>query len=383
MNLSSSLESFFGAMGHMGDIGDLAPLAPGDRIVVGFSGGPDSTALLLGLAELSRRIPFDLLALHLDHGLDPGSAGRAVAAERLARSLGVPFAAERREVAAFRRPGEGSEAAGRRMRYERLARVGKETGARYVATAHHRDDQAETVLLRLLFGSGLSGLAGIRPVTPGKSPGEPVLVRPLLGFPRSALLAAVEAAGLQPVDDPTNRDLSLPRNRLRHHLLPRLAAADPGVPERLARLAARAAGARRRIEEAVDGALGPCADPSKLSIPRRAFAGLPAPLQSFALAALHHRAGAPYPASAAARAELLRQLTSPGRIGCDCGGGWRWEGRREERSRGRSRERTERLALVPPAGGASRRAAPRGFTYTFPEQVPEQLMTPEVTTDGA
>jgi tRNA(Ile)-lysidine synthase len=360
MNLSSSLESFFK---------EQAPLAPGDRIVIGFSGGPDSTALLLGLTELSRRIPLDLLALHLDHGLDPGSAGRAVAAEGLARSLGVPFVAERREVAAFRRPGEGCEAAGRRMRYERLAARAQETGApgsRYFATAHHRDDQAETVLLRLLFGSGLAGLAGIRPVTPGRSPGEPVLVRLLLGLPRSALLAAVEAAGLQPVDDPTNRDLSLPRNRLRHHLLPRLAAADPDLPERLARLAARAAGARRRIEEAVDAALGPSADPSKLSIPRRAFAGLPAPLQSFALAALHHRAGAPYPASAAARAELLRQLTSPGRIGCDCGGGWRWEGR----SRGRSRERTERLALVPPPGGTGRRAAPRGFTYTFPEQVP-------------
>jgi tRNA(Ile)-lysidine synthase len=377
MNLSSSLASFFGDIGHIGGIGDMAPLAPGDRIVVGFSGGPDSTALLLGLAELSRRILLDMLALHLDHGLDPGSAGRARAAERLAGRLGVPFAAERWEVAALRRPGEGSEAAGRRMRYERLASFGKETGARYIATAHHLDDQAETVLLRFLFGSGLSGLAGIRPVTPGKTPGEPVLVRPLLAVPRSALLAAVEGAGLQPVDDPTNRDISLPRNRLRHRLLPKLAAADPGLAERLARLAARAAGARRRIEEAVDGVLGPSptpglADiPGGVSVPRRAFAGLPAPLQPFALAALHQRAGAPYPASAAARAELLRQLTSPGRVGCDCGRGWRWEGRREKRSRGGSWETSERLTLVPPPGGASRRAAPRGFTYTFPEQVPE------------
>jgi len=365
MDLSTLLERFFR---------ERAPLAPGDRIVVGFSGGPDSTALLAGLAQLARRIPLEVLALHLDHGLDPGSAGRALAAGRLARRLGVPFVAERREVAALRRPGEGFEAAGRRMRYERLSSLGKESGARYMATAHHQDDQAETVLLRLLFGSGLSGLAGIRPVTPSAA-GGPVLVRPLLDVPRRVLAAAVRAAGLQPVDDPTNRDLTLPRNRLRHRLLPELAAADPGLPERLARLAARAAGARRRIEELLDGALTPRTDPAtpaETSIPRRAFAGLPAPLQPFALAALHHRAGAPYPASARARAELLRQLTSPGRVGCDCGGGWRWEGQR-------SRESAERLALVPPPGGASRRASPGGFTYTFPEQA----WTPEVTTDGA
>jgi tRNA(Ile)-lysidine synthase len=378
MDLSILLERFFR---------ERAPLAPGDRIVVGFSGGPDSTALLAGLAQLARRIPLDLLALHLDHGLDPGSAGRAVAAARLAGRLGVPFAAERLEVGTFRRPGESLEVAGRRLRYERLAARAEATGApgapgdpgaRYLATAHHRDDQAETVLLRLLFGSGLAGLAGIRPVTVTGAAGGPVLVRPLLDVPRSALSAALAAAGLQPVDDPTNRDLSLPRNRLRHRLLPALAAADPGLPERLAGLAARAAGARRRIEEVLDEVLAPSGvpgAPARISISRRAFAGLPAPLQPFALAALHHRAGAPYPASSAARSELLRQLTSPGRIGCDCGGGWRWEGRRQERGR----EETERLALVPPQGGASRRAAPRGFTYTFPEPA----WTPEVMTDGA
>ncbi|HEV7515803.1 MAG TPA: tRNA lysidine(34) synthetase TilS [Thermoanaerobaculia bacterium] len=361
MNLSSTLERFFL---------ESAPLAPGDRIVVGFSGGPDSTALLAGLAQFARHLPFNILALHLDHGLDPGSAGRAAAAARLACRLGVPFVTERREVAALCRPGESLEVAGRRMRYERLASIGRETGARYTATAHHRDDQAETVLLRLLFGSGLTGLAGIRPVTPGApatpgTPGTPTLVRPLLDVPRSALLAAVAAAGLEPADDPTNRDLSLPRNRLRHRLLPELAAADPGLTERLARLAARAAGAGRRIEAVVDRVLAhrsdADADAAPISIPRRAFAGLPAPLQPFALAALHRRAGAPYPASSAARAELLRQLTRPGRIGCDCGGGWRWEGRREKRRQ----EDGERLALVPPPGGASRRAAPCGFTYTF------------------
>ncbi len=370
MHLVSLLARFFT---------ESAPLSPGDRIVVGFSGGPDSTALLASLAGLARERPVEILALHLDHGQDPGSAGRAAAAARLAGRLGVPFVGERWEVAALRHPGESFEVAGRRMRYERLAALRKETGARYVATAHHLDDQAETVLLRLLFGSGLAGLAGIRPVA---GP----LVRPLLAVPRSVLLTAVSAAGLEAIDDPTNRDPGPARNRLRHQLLPRLTAADPDLPARLARLAARAAGARERIEEALDRALAPLAADTGsggsggsggISIPRRGFAKLPAALRPFALGLLHARAGAPYPASAAAQAELLRQLASPGRIGCDCGGGWRWEGRREKRSK----ERAERLALVPPPGGAGRRAASRGFTYTFPAQTWPEAM-PEVTTDG-
>jgi tRNA(Ile)-lysidine synthase len=357
MNLVSLLARFFT---------ESAPLSPGDRIVVGFSGGPDSTALLAGLAGLARERPVEILALHLDHGQDPGSAGRAAAAAHLAGRLGVPFVGERWEITALRRPGESFEVAGRRMRYERLAALRAETGARYIATAHHLDDQAETVLLRLLFGSGLAGLAGIRPVA---GP----LVRPLLTVPRSVLLAAVTEAGLQAIDDPTNRDPGPARNRLRHQLLPRLTAVDPDLPARLARLAERAAGARERIEGIVDRALAlkPCSD--GISLSRHAFAALPSELRPFALSRLHRLAGAPYPASAAAQAELLRQLASPGRIGCDCGGGWRWEGRREKLSK----ERAERLALVPPPGGAGQRAAPRGFTYTFPA-----LARPEVTTDG-
>jgi tRNA(Ile)-lysidine synthase len=348
---------------------ESAPLSPGDRIIVGFSGGPDSTALLAGLAGLARERPVQILALHLDHGQDPGSAGRAATAACLAGRLGVPFVGERWEVAALRLPGESFEVAGRRMRYERLAALRQETGARYIATAHHLDDQAETVLLRLLFGSGLAGLAGIRPVA---GP----LVRPLLTVPRRVLLETVAAAGLQAIDDPTNRDPGPVRNRLRHGLLPRLMATDPDLPARLARLAERAAGARERIAEALDRALAPLASDTAsggISIPRRGFAQLPAALRPFALGLLHARAGAPYPASAAARAELLRQLASPGRIGCDCGGGWRWEGRRAKLSTGRA----ERLALVPPPGGAGRRAAAHGFTYTFPTEARH-----EVTTNG-
>ncbi|HZF14216.1 MAG TPA: tRNA lysidine(34) synthetase TilS [Thermoanaerobaculia bacterium] len=353
MHLPSILERFFR------QTASLSPLAAGDRILVAFSGGPDSTALLLGFSQLSRQLPLEILAVHLDHGLDPGSAGRAAAAAGLAGRLGVPFVAFRREIPALRHPGESLEVAGRRVRYDLFATLRAETGARYVATAHHRDDQAETVLLRLLFGSGLAGLAAIQPVSPSTG-----VVRPLLDVPRQALAAAVAAAGLSPVDDPTNGDLSLPRNRLRHQLLPALATADPDLPERLARLAARAAGARRRIEERLEEVLAPRVDPSGVSIERRGFEQLPESLRRFALGALHRRAGAPYPASAAARAELLRQLLAPHAVGCDCGGGWRWEGRRDGRTR--------RLAL---------RRAP-GFTYTL-RMSSDRAGSTEVKTDGA
>jgi tRNA(Ile)-lysidine synthase len=356
MNLLSILEHFFS---------HTAPLSPGDGVVVGFSGGPDSTALLLGLARLARGTPLTISAVHLDHGLDAGSTARAEAAARLAARIGVPLRTESRDVPALCRSGESLEVAARRVRYALLFAVRDEIGARFVATAHHRDDQAETVLLRLLFGSGLAGLAGIPPLAGA-------LVRPLLAAPRSALLAAVREAGLEPVEDPTNDDLGLPRNRLRHRILPALSGADPEFPARLARLAARAAGAGRRIEAVADARLSPrSAGSGRVSISWCGFAELPEALRPFALAALHRRAGAPYPASGPARAELLRQLTRPGAVGCDCGGGWRWEGRGDRT--------TGRLLLLPPPGGERRRAVPSGFTYTLP--VPG--VGSEVTPDGA
>src|SRR3954470_17839462 len=236
MDLLQRLEDFF------------RPLAEsGEGVVVAFSGGPDSTALLWGMAGIAPRLSLRLFAAHLDHALDAGSASRAAAAARLAARLGVPFVAARRGVLAG--SGESGEAAARRARYAFLEEVRQDAGARRVATAHHRDDQAETVLLRLLFGSGLEGLAGIRPVSPGRG----TVVRPLLGAPRAELAAAIPAE-LVPVDDPTNHDLAVPRNRVRHRLLPALDRGDrtdltdptdPGLASRLARLAgrARAAGA--------------------------------------------------------------------------------------------------------------------------------------------
>ncbi len=349
MDLLQRLEGFFRTPGVL--------LVPGDGVVVAFSGGPDSTALLWGMAELAPRLALRLFAAHLDHAMDDGSPARAAAAARLAGRLGVPFIATRREIL----DGESPEAAARRARYEFLEEVRRAAGARWVATAHHRDDQAETVLLRLLFGSGVEGLAGIRPV-------HGTVVRPLLEVPRAELGGAVSAAGLAPVDDPTNRDLAVPRNRVRHRLLPALQdndATDPADPDlacRLARLAGRARTAGDALDRRLAGLLTVSAEDGGVSVPRADLEKLPAELWPFALSWLHRRAAAPYPAGAAARAELLRQLGGPGRTASDCGGGWRWEARDG--------------LLVLRRAAETRKPVP-DFTYTL--EVPGELDIPEVS----
>ncbi|HEX5717371.1 MAG TPA: tRNA lysidine(34) synthetase TilS [Thermoanaerobaculia bacterium] len=298
MEILSTLEAFFRDLRD-----ETPPLDPGDGLIAAFSGGPDSTALLLGLVRLG----YPVTAAHLDHGMDPGSAERARAAARLAERLGVPFVTERREVP---RLGHSPEAAGRRVRYEFLEEVRVRTGARWIATAHHRDDQAETVLLRLIFGSGLEGLGGIRPV-------HGAVIRPLLALPRRELLASL--GDLEPVQDPTNQDLRIPRSRVRHLLLPRLGANDL-----LARVAGKARSAAARLERKVSGLLDVQEKEDGIAVERAALERLPAEILPFALAWLHRRAGAPWPAGSPARTELLRQL-GQGSAACDCGGGWRWE----------------------------------------------------------
>ena len=236
-------------------------------------------------------------------------------------------------------------------------------GARWVATGHHRDDQAETVLLRLLFGSGLEGLAGIRPVSSGIG----AVVRPLLGASRAELAAAVAAAGLATVEDPTNRDLTVPRNRVRHRLLPLLAADEPELSSRLARLGTRARAAGAALDRRLASLLATpetTLEAGGVAVERAALERLPDELWPFALAWLHRRAGAPYPAGAAACAELLRQLAGRGRRGrtaCDCGGGWRWE---------------TRGGLLTLRRAPTQEPVP-DFTYTL--QVPGELDVPEVS----
>src|SRR5262245_19723142 len=218
---------------------------PGDSVLVAVSGGPDSVALLHALAGLRAECGLTLTAGHVHHGLRPEADRDAEFVRGLAARLGCPVA-----VAAVRlpqRPGRSPEAAARAARYAALGRMARAAGASRIAMAHTADDQAETVLMRLLEGAGPRGLAGI-PIRRGP------VIRPLLEVDRAAVLAYLAAHGLPWVEDATNRDTKLLRNRIRHELLPLLGAHGwPRLPAALRRTAA----ASRELSEALDALLAP------------------------------------------------------------------------------------------------------------------------------
>jgi tRNA(Ile)-lysidine synthase len=231
------------------------------RVVVAVSGGADSTALLLALDELIRRrlLSVELKVAHLDHGLR-GEAGAADAhwVEELAHVRGYEFEAARARVA---KRGNLEQAA-RGARYEFLERVAREWGASLVATGHTLEDQAETVLLALLRGSGADGLGGMRPVR-ALSEAEPevLLARPLLAWARRAQTKAYCAArGVGVRDDAMNTDERFARVRVRGALIPLLETFNPRAVEAIARAAgllradadALARASARLLREAVD-----------------------------------------------------------------------------------------------------------------------------------
>ncbi len=212
-------------------------LPRGARVLAAVSGGADSVALAWLLAELSERGELVLVGLgHLNHqlrGADADADEAFVAA--LAERLGVPCQSSRADVAAMAAArSESLEVAARRARYAWLTEAAAVLGATHVATGHTRDDQAETVLLRLLRGAGTRGLSGIR-ATRG------LLIRPLLDCRREDLRAYLAARGETFREDASNADVSIPRNRLRHELLPVIQRISPGGVEALARTAALAA----------------------------------------------------------------------------------------------------------------------------------------------
>ncbi|HEU5322123.1 MAG TPA: tRNA lysidine(34) synthetase TilS, partial [Methylomirabilota bacterium] len=199
-----------------------AMLAGGETVLVGVSGGPDSVALLHALLALAPAWRLALHVLHVDHGLRPDSARDADVVRALGARLGVAV-----DVAAVR-VGPGSvEAAARAARHAALEAAADRLGAHRIALGHTADDQAETVLMRLLAGTGVRGLAGIPPCR-GR------LVRPLLDVRRAEVLQALEAAGLPWVEDPSNDDPTFFRNRVRHQLIPLLTSGDdPDIVSRL------------------------------------------------------------------------------------------------------------------------------------------------------
>jgi tRNA(Ile)-lysidine synthase len=184
-------------------------------LCVAFSGGPDSTALLHALAALPQAHARGLRALHVDHGLHADSGGWAMQAQAFCASLGIVCEVLRVDVS--QESGEGLEAAARHARYAAFAQAIRP--GEWLLLGHHRDDQAETVLLKLLRGAGPRGLGGMQAV---RTLGAGNLWRPLLELPRELLSAYVQEHRLPCIEDPSNGDTTLARNHLRHEILPRL-----------------------------------------------------------------------------------------------------------------------------------------------------------------
>ncbi|HSL24296.1 MAG TPA: tRNA lysidine(34) synthetase TilS [Vicinamibacterales bacterium] len=205
----------------------------GSRVIAAVSGGPDSVAMAHLLRELQGAAGLKLVGLaHLHHGLRGADADADEAfCRELGGSLAVEFVSERADVAAAAREWKTSvENAGRRLRYEFLERARAGLNADVIAVGHTRDDQAETFLLRLLRGAGPRGLSGIRRR-------RHAIVRPLLDVGRAELHAWLEGRAIAFRTDATNADLSIPRNRIRHELLPALERIVPGAGEAIARAA--------------------------------------------------------------------------------------------------------------------------------------------------
>ena len=216
-----------------------ALVASGGRLIVAFSGGPDSSALLHALSRVAPRLGLQLTAAHLDHAMRPGSTRAAARAARFCQVLGLEL------VRGTAGAHISSEGAARTARYRFLEGVAADRGAHTIALGHTADDQAETVLLHLARGAGLQGLAAM-------APREGTRFRPLLTVTRQEVERYCERRGLKPVHDPTNRDPKIPRNRVRRRLLPEMEKLNPRIRASLCRLADAARAEHEVVAEAAE-----------------------------------------------------------------------------------------------------------------------------------
>lgn len=226
----------------------------GGRIVLGFSGGADSTALLLLLQALLERPdsqPGHLVAVHVDHGIRPESVQESNQARALCERLGIEV--EIRKVDLSEATGNLSDRA-RIARYRALAAAAEEHGCGYIATAHHAEDRFETMLHSLCRGTGASGLAQPRWT---RALEQKQLIRPLLACSRADLRALCDRFSLAVIEDPTNADQSTSRGMLREQVLPLLEERWPGAAIRASSAADRLSAAALALEQVVSERFGP------------------------------------------------------------------------------------------------------------------------------
>jgi tRNA(Ile)-lysidine synthase len=216
----------------------------GDTVVVAVSGGADSVALLDILVSL-KEFRLNLIVAHLNHSLRGGeSDDDETFVSELAARYGLPCEIGRDDVRSLGRQEKLSlEEAGRVARYAFLDQVADRHQANAIAVAHHADDQAETVLMRLLRGAGTAGLAGMTPKSRGR------VIRPLLGVTRSEIEAYLRSRGIAFRSDSSNADPTFLRNRIRHELIPYLATYNPSVRDRLVTMAGVLAADEELLEE--------------------------------------------------------------------------------------------------------------------------------------
>jgi tRNA(Ile)-lysidine synthase len=225
------------------DVSLFASSGPITPIAVALSGGLDSTVLLdAAVRYMGSSL---VVALHVHHGLSPNADAWAAHCQAFAQSLGVTFVS--RQVDVVREGGESLEAAARDARYRALDAMCEEQGASALWLAHHADDQAETVLLQLLRGAGVAGLAAM---APQRVDGVSIpRVRPFLHLLRAQLEHYAHERDLRWIDDESNADVRYARNALRHDVMPSLAVHFPGFRDALARTALHAASAQRLLDE--------------------------------------------------------------------------------------------------------------------------------------
>jgi tRNA(Ile)-lysidine synthase len=276
-------------------------LQPG-RALVAVSGGPDSVALLDLLVQ-SRDIHRQELAVaHLDHGIHPESRIVAEQVEGLAASYGIPAYTDRVELGAT-----SGETEARAQRYAWLDALGNRLNAGIIFTAHHADDQVETVLMRVLGGSGPAGLAGM-------ATHRALLVRPLLPFSRAALLEYLEGAGLSAWVDPANSDPRHLRSWIRTELLPILRRRVPKIDENLLRMSRQASRDRSAWDALLDvlPELELISEHDGISVAASSLGGYDSPLAHTLILAIARRAGCQLGPARLGRVVRLLQVGASG-----------------------------------------------------------------------